>query len=244
MSWTKVETELAKVVVDELRERGWKVYQEVDVGGSVCDIVAVSGRVLWAIECKTSLGLPVLAQAKGWETAANLISVAVLPGRRSDARKLARETAEMIGVGVLEVHGPDDYDWMLGSWMRSKVRPGRVCEVVRPARRRLVLASLRNNLRDEQQHYAEAGNADGKRWTPYMATCQALRKTLELDGPLTIRHAVARLAGRHHYASELSARGALYKWAKAGRIPGVVLIPGGKGKPAMLGLAKASTPTT
>jgi len=28
MAWTKKETELAKVVVDELRARGWTVYQE------------------------------------------------------------------------------------------------------------------------------------------------------------------------------------------------------------------------
>jgi hypothetical protein len=88
MSSTKKETELAKVVVGELRERGWTVYQEVTVGGSVCDIVAVSGRVLWAIEAKLSLGMTVLSQAKAWNGAANLVSVAVPNGRRSSFGQL------------------------------------------------------------------------------------------------------------------------------------------------------------
>src|SRR5262245_58424125 len=114
--WTKVETELAKVVVDDLRARGWKVYQEVDVRGSACDIAAVMGTVLWAIECKVSLGVGVLAQARGWLDGANLVSVAVLPGRHSDGRRLAEDMAKTLGIGVLEVHGPNTYDWMFPSW--------------------------------------------------------------------------------------------------------------------------------
>lgn len=111
MAWTKKETELAAVVVEELRGRGWTVYQEVTVGGSVCDIVATSGRVLWAIEAKLGLGLPVLAQARAWQGAATLVSVAVTSGRRSSTRALALEVAGKFGIGVLEVHGPGCYDW-------------------------------------------------------------------------------------------------------------------------------------
>jgi hypothetical protein len=246
--WTKVETELAKVVVDDLRARGWKVYQEVDVRGSTCDIAATMDGIVWAIECKISLGVGVLAQARGWLDSANLVSVAVLPGR-SEGRRLAEDMAKFLGVGVLEVHGPGYYDWMFPSWGRGRsrrigpgceeleeVKPSRVREVHRPSRRRVVYPWLRKNLRDEQQDYAPAGTADGKRFTAFAATCIALRHVLA-GGPLTVAEAIKRLEGRHHYANEASARRSLYQWAKRGLIDGVELISAGKGKPAQLGLA-------
>jgi hypothetical protein len=232
MTWTKVETELARVVVDDLRARGWTVYQEVSTGTCACDIVAVMGRVLWAIECKVSLGLGVLAQARGWLDSANLVSVAVLPGRRTDGRALAEATAKMLGVGILEVYAPGHYDWMLrGSAI--------------PSRRRVAYPFLRKSLHEQQQTFAPAGTATGKRFTPYAGTCAALRHVL-LDGPMTIREAVAKLEGRHHYASELSARGSIYKWAELGKIEGVELLAGSKGKPARIGLVdgKRSTAST
>jgi hypothetical protein len=58
---------------------------------------------------------------------------------------------------------------------------------------------------------------------------------------MTIREAVSAMHGRHHYASEVSARGSIYKWAKAGAITGVELIPGGKGRHATVALI-AETP--
>ena len=95
--------------------------------------------------------------------------------------------------------------------------------------------TIRAALREEQQYFAAAGNADGKRWTPYMSTCEALRAVLA-RGPMTIREAVLALQGRHHYASEVSARGSIYQWAKAGAIAGVELTPGGKGRHATIAL--------
>jgi len=226
--WTKVEAELAKVVVDDLRARGFTVYQEVDVGSGTADIVAVLGKVLWVIECKVSLGLRVLEQAHSWIGYANLVSVAVLPGQ-GRGRQLAEILARTIGVGILEVHGPNHRDWMF------RGAASRVSEVLRPARQRVVFPWLRKNLRPEQQDFAPAGNADGKRFTAFAATCAALREVLR-NGPLTVREAVKALDGRHHYASELSARGSIFKWVRAGVVDGVVLIQAGKGKPAQLGL--------
>lgn len=55
--WTKVESEMAAVLVEDLRERGWEVYQEVTVNGCACDIVATQGKIIWAIETKLSMGL-------------------------------------------------------------------------------------------------------------------------------------------------------------------------------------------
>ena len=221
-------------MVDELRARGWTVYQEVTVAGSVCDIVAVNGNVLWAIEAKVNLGLTVLAQARAWQSTANLVSIAVPDGRRSSTRNIAIEAAGLFGLGVLEIHDPNRYDWL----MRGK--PSRILEIVRPLRRRHAHGMLRAALRDEQQYFAAAGNADGKRWTPFASTCDALRTVLA-RGPMTIREAVLALRGRHHYANEVSARGSIYQWAKAGAIAGVELIPGGKGQHARVGLVKDPT---
>jgi len=162
-----------------------------------------------------------------------LVSVAVANGRRSSTRDLALEVAGRFGIGVLEVHAPDRVDWML------RGMPSRLREIVRPARHRRVHGCMRAALREEQQHFAAAGNADGKRWTPYASTCEALRTVLA-RGPMTIREAVLALKGRHHYANEVSARGSIYQWAKAGAIAGVELIPGGKGQHARLGLVTAS----
>lgn len=232
MAWTKLETELAAVVVGDLRARGWTVYQEVDVGGSVCDIVAVQGRVLWALECKLSLGLGVLAQARGWLDAANLVSVAVLPpSRHSEARRFALDAAKAFGIGVLKI-GEPKREWCGRHGGRAA---SRVYEDVRPALRRKVDDRMRKRLHDRQQDYAPAGNADGKRYTAFAGTCDALREVLRRQGkPVTIKEALRLLAGRHHYASEASARGALYKWADEGVIKGVTLLREGPGKPVKL----------
>ena len=106
MPWTKTEATLAAVLVDDLRSRGWSVYQEVEALGAVADIVATQGPCLWVIEAKVSLGVGVLSQARRWVGQANLVSCAVAPGRTSDARRFAMDAAAAFGIGVLEVHRP------------------------------------------------------------------------------------------------------------------------------------------
>ena len=61
------------------------------MGGSVVDIVATQGPVLWAIETKISLSLVVLGQAHRWRGFAHLVSCGVAPGRRSVGRDFAIE---------------------------------------------------------------------------------------------------------------------------------------------------------
>lgn len=210
-AWTKVEAELAAVLVDDLRGRGWSVYQEVDAWGHVADIVATQGRALWVVECKLTLGLVVLGQAHRWIGHANLVSVAVLPGRRSIARDYALASAREFGIGVLEVRGGKEV----------------TREIVRPRFLRRCSGRVGRSLHEKQKTYAAAGNANGKRYSSFIGTCDEVRRILA-DGPLTVRRLVARLAGRHHYASEASARGSILKWASAGKIEGVeaVIEPG------------------
>ena len=217
MAWTKVEAELAAVLVDDLRERGWQIYQEVEwhQNGACCDIVAVQGGILWAIETKISLGASVLSQAKRWIGHANLASCAVASARHSEARRFCQDAAAAFGIGVLEVSREGhDYGWTAG---------GPAKELVRPRFTRRCSPRLRSALREEQKTHAVAGNAGGKRFTAFAATCIAIRRQLELDGPMTVSLLVKRLGDRHHYASEASAKGSIRSWAEAGKIAGVEL---------------------
>lgn len=74
------ETQIGKAVVQWLEEEGWDVYQEVPVDGHTPDVVGVRGSAVVLVECKTSFGLDVMAQARRWvrpEPKAHLVYIAV-----------------------------------------------------------------------------------------------------------------------------------------------------------------------
>jgi hypothetical protein len=111
--WPATEADLARPLVEQLRELGWRVYQEVEwyTNGPRADIVATQGRLYWAIECKKSLSLDVLAQAFGWIGKAHVVSVAVPASRRhSSGNDFALEAARAFGIGVLHVVDPAAMD--------------------------------------------------------------------------------------------------------------------------------------
>ncbi len=90
--WPATEVELARPVVAWLGDLGWEVFQEVSAGGSVADIVARRGPVLWVVEVKRSLGLSLLGQAHAWKRRAHRVSVAVPAGRDTTARRSSGNT--------------------------------------------------------------------------------------------------------------------------------------------------------
>jgi Holliday junction resolvase len=76
-------------VIDWFTERGWDVYQEVQIqsGYPVADIVAVMGLRVWVVECKTTLTLDLMAQAFHWQRYAHWVSVAVPETKRRGRSK-------------------------------------------------------------------------------------------------------------------------------------------------------------
>lgn len=56
------EKEIAAAIVEHLRGLEMTVYQEVDLGGPVADIVAMRGPEIWIVETKTTWSLSLLAQ--------------------------------------------------------------------------------------------------------------------------------------------------------------------------------------
>lgn len=65
----------------------------------------------------------------------------------------------------------------------------------------------------------------------------AAEESFVATGPMTVRELVERLRGRHHYGSEASARGSIFKWAGAGVIEGVELERRGRPLPALVRLS-------
>lgn len=188
------ETDIAKAVVAWLTEQHWEVYQEVQIRslGSVADIVAVQGPLVWVIECKTSLSLSVMEQASSWF--AHYRSVAVPSGRNRRSRQAAYKVAkQFFKVGVLSVIGNAVDQIAAPPYMREY--------------RKLALR-LRDKLEPEHQTYAEAGNAEGRYWTPYKRTMRDVQRFLSTNPGATMKE-IQREIGRAHYASPASCRGNL-----------------------------------
>jgi len=204
------EEDLAAVVVAWLRERGWEVFQEVQVYplGPVADIVARKDGLYWLIEVKVSLGFKVMAQALRWNHRAHMVSVAVpSTGEGSgDARAVAARCLKRDGIGLLEISG----------------RMGKVWVVVEPAQipdAEVFRKYLDDVLSDGHKTYAPAGNARGRRWSPFQATCMDLRRYVEANPGCLALDAVQAI--EHHYSSDRAAASVLHKWAALGKVEGV-----------------------
>lgn len=210
-TWPRTETELAEPVIAWLEDLGWEVFQEVEAhaGGPRADIVARRGPVVWAIEVKRSLSLKLLGQGHVWKQWAHRVSVAYPSGRRSTSAPALR-LARLDGLGLIEVQRPTGW--------------GNVVERARGDFRRRIVRPPR--LTEPHKTFAKAGNADGRRWSPFRATCEAVLAAVTETPGLTISEVVEKV--EHHYASPKSARGSLLTWARAGKLEGVVARGGSK----------------
>lgn len=203
------ETEIGRAVVAWLVADGWDVYQEVYCGGSTCDVVAVRGPLLWAIECKTSLSFDVLEQALHWRGRAHFVAVAV-PEARSG--RYAYKICEDYGIGVIVV-GVNSVS------RRTEAATVDCRQRVPPAFNRRAAETLKMSLLPEQKQ-SVAGSAGGGHWTPFKETCRRLADIVRhhVDG---IEAKVALANIHHHYRTDASARASLLAWAAAGKVPGV-----------------------
>jgi hypothetical protein len=204
------EAELARCVVAWLSNLGWDIYQEVQVGGyggAIADIVGMKGKLLCVVECKLSLGLRVLSQANDWRRMANLTYVAVPGYGRNRDLGFAMDVAAMFGIGVLRVTP------------RQYLEIPDVKEIKRPTFRRNIASNLRECLNEGQKTYAEAGNPDGKRWTPFQETCRVVRQYAQSHPGATMKEVIDNV--KTHYSTPMSARQSLAKWIELGLVPGL-----------------------
>jgi hypothetical protein len=203
------EADLAKKVVVWLEENGWDVYQEVQPRGTerAADIVATCGQLVWIVECKMSLGLSVLAQSHLWHGWAHYVSVAVPTvrgrGGRHYSRYYAKRCLRRDGVGLIEVGGFD---------ASEKVKPSL-------NRRASHAKEMRDGLEPEHKHYAAAGSADGRRWTPFRRTCQRLVDAVKAQPGIQLKDLIDSVD--HHYASDASGRACIARLTREGVIDGL-----------------------
>jgi hypothetical protein len=197
------------VVITYLRDNQWDVYQEVEVFGWVADIVAVNGRMVWVIETKRSLTFEVIQQAERWGRYAHYVSIAVPEVRLSAGREFAYRVCEKFDVGAMSVSSP------LGYPPSGYVKEN----VVSRLNRRAMADRIRDRLTDAHRTYAEAGNADGRRWSPFKETCDRVRMAVERQPGITMKELLDGITT--HYASTASAKSSIAYWARQGKIDGV-----------------------
>lgn len=208
MAKPATEKDLARVVVAWLRSCGHdKIYQEVQCSGGVADIVVDCGGVSWVIETKQTLGLSVLAQAnvRIRNCVAHRVSAACWHSN-SRERWFAEKVARDHGIGVLTAHK--------GGSVREDVPPA-----LHRIRRHPRLKDILKSCRDEHLTFCEAGGNRGGYWTPFKATCEALREEIRKAPGICMKDAVARI--KHHYGSNSTARSSLALWIREGKVPGV-----------------------
>jgi hypothetical protein len=204
------EADLAREVVAWLIDQQWEVYQEVQPErySHVADIVAVQRGLVWVVECKLTMCLDVLAQAFNWREFAHYTSICV--------PRCADRNYNLVW-RILKAHG-------IG-WIKSG---GGTTAETHPAmlNRRARAGELLRVLRPEHKTFAEAGTASGRRWTPFRATCEELRRLVDRQPGISLTDAVKRIA--NHYATPASARSNLKHWIGAGKVEGVVMAREGK----------------
>lgn len=179
------ESDLAKQLIQSFNGTQYEIYQEVETPCGVADIVLKS-NFIWAIEVKTSLSLAVLAQARNNLRYFNFSSICVPRPRKgfTNGAVFAREICENYGIGIFKV---DQF--------------GEVNEIKAKFQRKAL--TKRINLYEMCKTYAEAGNSDGKRWTPFNQTIFELRRYVEKNPGCKLRDALKHI--KFHYVSISSA---------------------------------------
>lgn len=187
------EVELGRAATEHFRAAGLEVYQEVETPLGRADLVARGAGIVAVVECKVSLGLDVLAQARRWSDVATERWVCVAGSKRygpDRTRLLAWEATAWLGIGLLEVGGKRPH----------RIAPVRHFPKDGPA-------FWDRYLLPEQTTQGEAGSSTGGHVTQFKLTAARLVAHVEAHPGVTLGDAVRKI--EHHYASRGSARTSL-----------------------------------
>jgi hypothetical protein len=197
------EIDVARPIVDYLRDAGWAVYQEVDLGVGMprFDIVATRGPVLRVVETKTSFSSAVVEQAIKASMYANHVHVGI-PSLHCAGRFAMQRLCRYEGIGILEVS-------------RSSI-----VEVLGASFNRKALTQYtRRVLVEDQKEWGEAGNSEHNYYTPWRATCRNWASYVAKHSGCTIADMLRDC--EHHYRKDSTARTAMTKWIGLGKVPGI-----------------------
>ena len=196
------EIELGRRVSAWLADQDFEIFPEVQVHsyGKIADIVARQGPLLIVVELKTSLTFRVVEQAARWVGRAHMVYIGVPTEGRS---QMLRRVLAMLGIGVIVA---DEY----------KTR-----ESSAPTFHRHIGQELKKALDNANPTFAEAGNPESRHWTPFQATCHAVREYVHQHPGATLKELVDNV--ETHYHSPATAKTCIVKWIRANKIPGLRL---------------------
>ena len=192
------ETDLAKVVISNISD-AYVIYKEVDAYKGRCDIVALSGKIQWGIEIKSTLGIPVLEQAYNWLGAIHYVSVATptMPG------KLCKNICRSFGIGCIYINA----------------KQNGIEEIIPP---KFFRKAKGLKLHEEQKYWCDAGSQSGGYFTPFKRTVNSLTNEIKKH-PNGLEVSRAIRAIETHYKSMSTAKSCLVDYIKKGIIPGLKL---------------------
>jgi len=201
----QTEQELASRIVTWFQDQEWEVYQEVQLRPRerCADIVARRGPVLAVVETKLQFGLTVIGQAQWWTHEAHYVYVAVpsLGPRTSKGRSMAWALCHHFGIGILIAS-------------ESSIHEDKRAEF-----HRRVGTRLRDGLNDAQKNWAVAGNSVSSHWSPFKQTCREIHRYVLSNPGASLKETIDGI--EHHYSSPATARGAIAKWIRLGKIKDV-----------------------
>jgi hypothetical protein len=203
------ETELAAAVIEYLQSAGWEVYQEVKPGegGSIADIVAVRGKIIWIIECKVSGIMKVIGQALQWKRDANFVSIAVPAPGDYVTKDAMKQITTNLGLGVIYARNESAFP------------------AVSPKLNRRISDRIQKALNEKQKTACPAGSRGGY-WTPFRETSQNVINYVRDYPGCTMAEMMAGI--KHHYGSDVTARANILAWIKAKVIKNIRIEKTGK----------------
>lgn len=201
------ETQIGKIAVAWLKDRGYEVFEEVTPLSSLnrIDIVARLGKIIVAVECKSSLNTIVAEQASRWRGHANYVFVCAPRPKNYNQPGLSvvKYYCRQHGIGVMLCdvqHGYLEIDLDAKLWRdRTKY--------------------LERSL---DGHTPNTGNAGCKinEDSDWKLTCKRLFEYVAKHPGCTIKEAMTLIA--HHYRTDNTARSSMTHWLGLGKVKGVV----------------------
>jgi len=208
------EVDIAKRVIRWLMVQNWEVYQEIQFqyAGNIADIVAVQNKKIWILEVKKSFSLNLLEQAMNWQPYAHWVSIAVpYPNTSYRNTSIKHRFLQWQGIGMLYVKRDDSpYSDLVDEQVEPKIN------------RKALTHYLLDILTDEHKTYAEAGNSEGRRYTPFQSTSRAVVRAVKLRPGITLKELLEEEITTH-YHSPASARHSIVHAIDAGWIKGVMV---------------------
>lgn len=204
------EKELAREVINYLKNDGWTTYPEIkdiDIVATKQDNNCKNGLRIIGIECKKHFNLTVLAQAHSKKIFVDQIFIAVSKGRKNN---------EYFGLSIAK-------KFNLGVFFVNKAAFSQKVKMeFEPIVNERSYGNIDHLLQPEAENYAEAGQAGGRQWTSFKQTTNLLINYIKENNGIELNEAIKNI--KHHYSSFNSAKNALKKMIETNVIKEIKLI--------------------